>query len=607
MTDNSHSPVDKKAVRKQEVPVPNTEAPEVEYDQTSTTAALQHVTAAVPPPIRPNDVLALQRSIGNQAVMRMMNRRSATSATTPANVQRAEEDDIQTSRSTQPQFVGKWLPRHELLDGVRHSDSAVHDTAHISGSESAPEKSAIQRASMSISSSPSNNVQRAFFRSRRQPILDTLTQMGGIRADHDAVKDYLFGEMIGINSKSGRFDVVILMADYYAGSLLEAAKEAYSLKEGATGERIDEKLAKRKKPTGGAPAVEEAKPLEEAKEEAKADAEEDGPGMFSLELDRAGMEKSIASALNLSKEHEQVQGLIALATTALGDVQAVAGQVRDAVNEVNALMEAAKSGASSSGESKGSASATSTFSAKSRATAKSFNDGIDAYFKLKAALEVRARGDARVTASYGPLLAAIEVNALAYAKIAANASGSLKLDMVNGLRAKLAATAGAEARVAVSGKASISLGQLASIDVAVKGAAFAKAKTSGSLVLNAGPDGIAFDGKFEAIAGAGVKVKGKTTVNFAGTHSLGASAGALVGVGFSVAGGFSIEGGKLSLSVELAAALGLGFTASINIEIEYKKILEAIGRQVEAKYASIRDWYIANVMGYEHIVDPADI
>jgi hypothetical protein len=148
--------------------------------------------------------------------------------------------------------------------------------------------------------------------------------------------------------------------------------------------------------------------------------------------------------------------------------------------------------------------------------------------------------------------------------------------------------------------------------------AFAGAKSEGEATIGLKAGQLGFDGKatYEAMAGAEAGAEGKVSIGLSGISASGkaeAFAGAKVkagaeasltyhgkilvkisgeleasaGVGGTIEGEFTVKNGKLVISGQLAATLGLGAGAMGSVEIDFNAIAEAIGEKLKTRITSI--------------------
>lgn len=163
------------------------------------------------------------------------------------------------------------------------------------------------------------------------------------------------------------------------------------------------------------------------------------------------------------------------------------------------------------------------------------------------------------------------------------AGGSMKLiasaSLLEGLDVQAIGSFQAMAVATAEAEFNLHLGPL-KIDASVNAEARAglTAAAEGRLTLK--PDGtINLTGTANFELGASAVVTGAVKTNF---FSLEASVGAHAGLKAEVGGSFSIEGGKLRLKLNVGGALGIGVSGGATIEIDFRKILEAIARKIEA-------------------------
>ena len=102
----------------------------------------------------------------------------------------------------------------------------------------------------------------------------------------------------------------------------------------------------------------------------------------------------------------------------------------------------------------------------------------------------------------------------------------------------------------------------------------AKANASGDLTIDPVHDKYALEGGVDAFAGARAGVSGSVSLgDYGGAHG---SAEAWAGVGVTAKGSISLENGRFKARFELGAALGLGFKLGFGVDINFKKIGDAV-------------------------------
>jgi hypothetical protein len=123
--------------------------------------------------------------------------------------------------------------------------------------------------------------------------------------------------------------------------------------------------------------------------------------------------------------------------------------------------------------------------------------------------------------------------------------------------------------------------KLGPVSVDAKGQAWvgAKANASGDLTIDPvnGKYGLEVGG--DAFVGAKASVEGKVSLGEYG--GIGGKAEAWAGVGVSAHASVKLEGGRFKARFELGAALGLGFKLGFNVDINFKKIGDAIKNVVK--------------------------
>jgi len=125
------------------------------------------------------------------------------------------------------------------------------------------------------------------------------------------------------------------------------------------------------------------------------------------------------------------------------------------------------------------------------------------------------------------------------------------------------------------------------LDAEGTGFAGAKAEASGSLQLDT--SGLSLKGSAEAFAGAKASgsVGGSLSYKDKKFFSVRAKAEAWAGAGASASGEFTFHNGKLTISAEVGAALGLGASTGTEIEVDFKVIGEAVLAEIKELYEMI--------------------
>lgn len=192
-------------------------------------------------------------------------------------------------------------------------------------------------------------------------------------------------------------------------------------------------------------------------------------------------------------------------------------------------------------------------------------------FDLKGALE------AATIVGGIELKAKLEGKLSGFAGVMAEAKGQLSFNAIDGLLAsgRLYAMAGAKSEGEVT--VSVNAGDLG-IDGGGKYEAIAGAEAEAAGKLQVSMEGISASGKLEAFAGAKVKASASASLKYKGRIliKVAGELEAQAGVGGSLEGEFSFQGGKLVIKGKLAAALGIGGGAGVALEVDFKEIGKVI-------------------------------
>jgi hypothetical protein len=305
----------------------------------------------------------------------------------------------------------------------------------------------------------------------------------------------------------------------------------------------------------------------------------DAPGAVavSASMSEDALAGHIATVLGENATSDRVIGLVKLANASSGEIAAAAELVNKAREKPKPTGSASASG---------SAATTAVLDADVATKAINFVNGIQASVKLTSKLTATAKGSVQAEVSWSTISAKIAANATMFVGAVADLKGDFKLDAMEGLKASVRAKAGVSASVSASVSAKVDVGELASVEVGVKGKALAAVKASGSAEIEIGPNGVKFAGQISALAGASASVSSNVGITFKGEEALklGVGAEAIVGVGFKAKGGFKIENGKLTLDANLAAALGVGLGISLHVELDYRLVAQAIADKIAEVY-----------------------
>jgi hypothetical protein len=115
----------------------------------------------------------------------------------------------------------------------------------------------------------------------------------------------------------------------------------------------------------------------------------------------------------------------------------------------------------------------------------------------------------------------------------------------------------------------------------------AKAKASGELTIDPVNGKYALEAGGDAFVGAKASVEGKVSLGEYG--GVGGKAEAWAGVGVSAKGSVRLENGRFKAGFELGAALGLGFKVGFNVDINFKKIGDAVKNIIKKPFEAVKD------------------
>ena len=199
-------------------------------------------------------------------------------------------------------------------------------------------------------------------------------------------------------------------------------------------------------------------------------------------------------------------------------------------------------------------------------------------------------------ASFGPLHGRINGLLRLYSKAGGELDAKATISLLRGIDIQGSIHAGAivEARAEVS--ASIHLSSVATLDVGAYAHAIAGAEAHAEGVLVITPNGaVQIKGKIGGTIGA--KAEAGLTFNLKDEQDksildLGLQVGAIAGLSAELGGSFSLEGGKLVLEINIAAALGFGGSAKVQLEVDLQAMFEKLVLAINKRYrAVIEQWW----------------
>jgi len=131
--------------------------------------------------------------------------------------------------------------------------------------------------------------------------------------------------------------------------------------------------------------------------------------------------------------------------------------------------------------------------------------------------------------------------------------------------------------------------KLGPVSVDAKGQAWvgAKANASGDLTIDPVNGKYVLEAGGDAFIGAKASVEGKVSLGEYG--GVGGKAEAWAGLGVSAKGSVRLENGRFKASFELGAALGLGFKLGFNVDINFKKIGDAVKNIFKKPFEAVKD------------------
>jgi hypothetical protein len=131
--------------------------------------------------------------------------------------------------------------------------------------------------------------------------------------------------------------------------------------------------------------------------------------------------------------------------------------------------------------------------------------------------------------------------------------------------------------------------KLGPVSVDAKGQAWvgAKANASGDLTIDPVNGKYALEVGGDAFVGAKASVEGNVSLGEYG--GIGGKAEAWAGVGVSAHASVKLENGRFKARFELGAALGLGFKLGFNVDINFKKIGDAIKNVLNKPLEMVKD------------------
>lgn len=115
----------------------------------------------------------------------------------------------------------------------------------------------------------------------------------------------------------------------------------------------------------------------------------------------------------------------------------------------------------------------------------------------------------------------------------------------------------------------------------------AKANASGDLTIDPVNGKYVLEAGGDAFLGAKASVEGKVSLGEYG--GIGGKAEAWAGIGVSAKGSLKLENGRFKASFELGAALGLGFKLGFSVDINFKKIGDAVKNIIKKPFEMVKD------------------
>ncbi|MDG1478833.1 MAG: hypothetical protein P8R54_04545 [Myxococcota bacterium] len=232
----------------------------------------------------------------------------------------------------------------------------------------------------------------------------------------------------------------------------------------------------------------------------------------------------------------------------------------------------------------------------------------EAGFLVESSLKLT--GEAK--ASLGPLKAKIEGMLELYGEFGGTANGLAVIGLFSGIVLSGAVNAGAEVRATANLKSSFEFSGIGTLHAGVGASAVAQASAhaSGSFILS--PNGtIRLTGSLGGTIGVSAEASADISMQTAGGKELfraETSIKAIAGLSAELGGSFAIEGGKVKLQVNLSAALAVGGSIKLDLQVDLRELAQAISRTVRTHFGSVSRYLLYSAVreGYEALPDPGD-
>lgn len=206
---------------------------------------------------------------------------------------------------------------------------------------------------------------------------------------------------------------------------------------------------------------------------------------------------------------------------------------------------------------------------------------------MEAAAQVGVEGsiEGRLEAALGPLAASVSGKLHAFAGAMASCKGSLEVGITK-LYAEAEAKVFAGAQVDAEGEVAVKLGD-AEAKAAGEAMAMAGATAEAEGKLKIDLSGVEMSGKVEAFAGVKAEAKATGSVAYKGRTIIAASGKvtASAGIGGTAEGSFVCRKGKVKISGELAATLGIGTGVSAEVEIDLYALAYMVQDLISSAFA----------------------
>jgi hypothetical protein len=215
---------------------------------------------------------------------------------------------------------------------------------------------------------------------------------------------------------------------------------------------------------------------------------------------------------------------------------------------------------------------------------------------------------AEAKASFGPMAAKLEGMLGAYAKVGGSFDAQATIGLLSGIIMESKVELGASVQAYAEGWTTFTIGGVGEISAGGYAKAFAKAEAhaSGSLVIS--PNGtVRISGNLGGSLKAGVETAGEVALKDSegrNIFKLATSIEASVGLGAELGGSFNIEGGVLTVRLNIAAILGVGGAINGELEIDLKAVGEKLAEALSGRFQAIAEWVLRQLPsdGYQRLM-----